>query len=88
MSPKLVQALERLLVIAIVGALTAVGINLTVLNGALPNAALLIPVITAVIEAVLKYLGGATIPAARVLPADAYFSKKAAGFDWPHFWSV
>jgi len=88
MSPALVQALQRLIVIAVVGALTAVGINLTVLNGALPNAALLIPVITAVIEAVLKYLGGATIPASPTLPADAYFAKKAASFDWPHFWSV
>ena len=83
MSPALVQALQRLIVIAVVGALTAVGINLTVLNGALPNAALLIPVITAVIEAVLKYLGGATIPA-----GNASVSANKNLFDWPHFWSV
>jgi hypothetical protein len=85
MSPALTQALQRLLVIAVVGALTAVGLNLTVLNGALPNAALLIPIITAIIEAVLKYLGGATIPI-----GNGYASASAnkSLFDWPHFWSV
>ena len=83
MSPALTQALERLLVIAVVGALTAVGLNLTVLNGALPNAALLIPIITAIIEAVLKYLGGATIPI-----GNASASANKSLFVWPHFWSV
>jgi hypothetical protein len=82
-SPALVQALQRLVVIAVVGALTAVGINLTVLDGALPNAALLIPVITAVISAVLKYLGGPTIQV-----ANAATSRAGAGIDKPPFWSV
>jgi hypothetical protein len=82
-SPALVQALQRLVVVAVVGALTAVGINLTVLDGALPNAALLIPVITAVISAVLKYLGGPTIQVAHAAAARA-----GAGIDKPPFWSV
>ena len=80
MSPALVQALERLLVIAVVGALTAVGLNLTVLNGALPNAALLIPIITAVIEAALKYLGGATVLATST--SRAFSTKPAESPFW------
>jgi hypothetical protein len=83
MSPALSQALQRLVVVAIVGALTAVGINLTVLDGALPNAALLIPVITAVISAVLKYLGGPTIQV-----ANAAVSRARVGVESPPFWSV
>lgn len=83
MSPALVQALQRLVVVAVVGALTAVGINLTVLDGALPNAALLIPVITAVISAVLKYLGGPTIQV-----ANAAVSRARVGVESPPFWSV
>jgi len=89
MSPALVQALQRLIVIFVVGGLVSVGANLTILDGALGSLGMvLIPLFTAGIDAILKLLGGATIPAARALPADAYFSKKAAGFDWPHFWSV
>ena len=83
MSPALTQALWRLLVIAVVGALTAVGANVVILNGTLPNAAYLIPVITAIIDAVLKYLGGATIPV-----GNASVSANKSLFDWPHFWSV
>ena len=57
MSPALVQALQRLVVIFVVGGLSAVGLNLTILNGALGNTALLlIPVLTAVIAAALKGL--------------------------------
>lgn len=81
MSPVLVQALQRLVVIAVVGALTAVGLNLTVLDGALPNAVLLIPVITAVISSVLKYLGGPTVPVATASLAPRYQ-------DNPPFWAV
>jgi hypothetical protein len=83
MSPALVQALQRLVVVAIVGALTAVGINLTLLNGALPNAALFIPVLTAVISAALKYLGGATVPAASVATATLGYETVE-----PPFWAV
>jgi hypothetical protein len=82
-SPALVQALQRLVVVAVVGALTAVGINLTVLNGALPNAALLIPIITAVISAVLKFLGGPTIQV-----ANAAVARARVGVESPPFWSV
>jgi hypothetical protein len=85
MSPAVTQALERLLVIAVVGALTAVGANVTILNGTLPNAAYLIPVITAIIDAVLKYLGGPTVPVDNAAISRAGFK---AGLDWPHFWSV
>jgi hypothetical protein len=81
-SPALVQALQRLVVIAVVGALTAVGLNLTVLDGALPNAALFIPVLTAVISAILKYLGGATVPAASAVGIVYGSTEK------PTFWSV
>ena len=82
MSPALVQALQRLVVIFVVGGLSAVGLNLTVLNGALgSNALLLIPILTAAIDAVLKYLGGATVPV-----GSASFSASLG--DWPHFWSA
>lgn len=83
MSPALVQALQRLVVVAIVGALSAVGLNLTILSGALGNTALLlIPILTAVIDAALKYLGGATVPVATA-------SLTSVGYqDSPPFWSV
>lgn len=82
MSPALVQALQRLVVIFVVGGLSAVGLNLTVLNGALGDSALLlIPILTAVIDAILKYLGGATVP---VGSGRLSLSEP----DWPHFWSV
>ena len=83
MSPALVQALQRLLVIAVIGALSAVGVNLTLLNGTLPNAAYLIPVILAVITAALKYLGGATIPASNIGLQTAAWEAES-----PPFWSV
>ena len=82
MSPALVQALQRLVVIFVVGGLSAVGLNLTVLNGALgSNALLLIPILTAAIDAILKYLGGATVPV-----GSSSFSASLG--DWPHFWSA
>jgi hypothetical protein len=85
MNPALVQALQRLLVVGVVGALTAVGLNLTVLNGALGSSALLLlPILTAVIDAALKYLGGATVPATNV----AAVGYKSSGIVWPRFWSV
>ena len=84
MSPALVQALQRLLVVGVVGALTAVGVNLAFLNGALPNAALFIPILTAIISAALKWLGGATVPATNV----AAVGYKSSGIAWPRFWSV
>ena len=85
MSPALVQALQRLVVIFVVGGLSAVGLNLTVLNGALgATALLLIPVLTALIDAVLKFLGGPTTPVANVSVSRA----GRAVFDWPHWWSA
>jgi hypothetical protein len=85
MNPALVQALQRLLVVGVVGALTAVGLNLTVLNGALGSSALLLlPILTAIISAALKWLGGATVPATNV----AAVGYKSSGIIWPHFWSV
>ena len=84
MSPALTQALQRLLVVAVVGALSAVGLNLTVLNDALgANALLLIPIFTAVIDAALKYLGGPTIPA-----SNAGLRATARSVETPPFWSV
>ena len=83
MSPALVQALQRLVVIFVVGGLSAVGLNLTVLNGALgSNALLLIPILTAAIDAILKYLGGATVP---VSSSSRAFSSAPA--ETP-FWAV
>jgi hypothetical protein len=83
-SPALVQALQRLVVIFVVGGLSAVGLNLTILNGALGNTALLlIPVLTAVIDAVLKYLGGPTIQV-----ANAAAARARTGVESPPFWSV
>ena len=82
MSPALVQALQRLVVIFVVGGLSAVGLNLTVLNGALgSNALLLIPILTAAIDAILKYLGGATVP------ADSTAVSVSLGHG-PSWWSV
>lgn len=82
MSAALVQAIERLLVVGVVGALSAIGLNLTVLNGALgTNAVLLIPILTAVIDAALKYLGGATVPA----PTGATLAPRGGGVSW---WSA
>jgi len=82
-SPALVQALQRLVVVAVVGALSAIGLNLTVLNGALGNTALLlIPILTAVIDAALKYLGGPTIQ------ANSAISRVGVGINKPPFWSV
>ncbi len=84
MSPALVQALQRLVVVAVVGALSAVGLNLTILSGALGNTALLlIPILTAVIDAALKYLGGPTIQV-----ANAAVARAGVGIDKPPFWSV
>ena len=84
MSPALVQAIQRLVVVAVVGALSAVGLNLTILNGALGSqAVLLIPILTAAIDAVLKYLGGATVPATNITGVDY-----RSGINWPHLWSV
>jgi len=85
MSPALVQALQRLVVVAVVGALTAVGVNITLLNGALPNAALLIPIILAVIQGALKYLGGATVPVTVVAGVRV---GVAPGVKSPPFWAV
>jgi len=86
MSPALVQALQRLVVIFVVGGLSAVGLNLTILNGALGNTALLlIPVLTAVIDAALKYLGGPTVPVSNAAVTRA---GHKAGVEWPDFWSV
>ena len=83
MSPALVQALQRLVVIFVVGGLSAVGLNLTLLNGALgSNALLLIPILTAAIDAILKYLGGATVP------ANAPTLGMTNNPRWPHFWSA
>jgi len=83
MSPALVQALQRLLVVAVVGALSAVGLNLTVLNGALGSSALLLlPILTAIIDAALKYLGGATVPVATASLTSAKYQ------DSPPFWAV
>lgn len=83
MSPALVQALQRLVVIFVVGGLSAVGLNLTVLNGALgANALLLIPILTAAIDAVLKYLGGPTVPVGFATSAELKNSE------WPPFWSA
>ena len=85
MSPALVQALQRLLVVAVVGALSAVGLNLTILNGALGSSALLLlPILTAIIDAALKYLGGATVPASSV----SSVAPRGYGLDKPPFWSV
>lgn len=86
MSPALVQALQRLLVVAVVGALSAVGLNLTLLNGALgTNAVLLIPILTAIISAALKYLGGPTISAGTASVAQA---DNRTGADKPPFWAA
>jgi len=89
MSPALVQALQGLIVIAVVGALTAVGINHDrASTGRFRTRRSCIPVITC------RHRGGPEVPRRRddpaspTLPADAYFAKKAASFDWPHFWSV
>ena len=85
MSPALLQALQRLLVVAVVGALSAVGLNLTVLNGALGSSALLLlPILTAVIDAALKYLGGPTVPASSVAGAH----PQGYELDTPPFWAV
>ena len=86
MSTALVQALQRLLVIAIVGALSAVGLNLTVLNGALgTNAILFIPILTAIIDAALKWLGGATVPQPAL---DNYALSRDYKQTKPPFWAV
>ena len=82
MSPALTQALQRLVVLAALGALTFVGANLALLNGALPNAALIIPIITAVISAALKYLGGATVPVATASLTSIGYADK------PPFWAA
>ena len=83
MTPALQQALQRLLVIGAIGALTAVGVNLTLLNGALPNAVYLIPVITAAITSILKLLGGATI-----VVSNSGLKVGNYGLKGPSFWSV
>lgn len=62
----LVQALIRLVVIFVTAGLAAVGANLTILKDAVSDpimAAAVVAIITAVISAVGKYLGGATAPA-------------------------
>lgn len=87
MSPALVQALQRLVVVAVVGALSAVGLNLTILNGALGSqAVLLIPILTAIIDAVLKYLGGATVPVVNNIAVAR--KPYGPGLDKPPFWAV
>lgn len=86
MSPALLQALQRLVVIAVVGGLSAVAANLTVLDGALgTNALVLIPVLTAVIDAVLKYLGGPTVQAPS---ASTPMLSAAPLADRPPFWAA
>lgn len=63
MDERLVQALIRLLVIGAVAFLSAIGANLTILQGAVADpvfASLVVSVLTAIISAVLKYLGGVT----------------------------
>jgi hypothetical protein len=78
----LIQAIERLVTVAIVAAIGAVIANITVLNNVLgSNALILIPVITAVLDAILKYIGGATMP---VNAPSAGLTKP----DRPHWWAV
>ena len=82
MSEALIQALERLVTIAVVAAIGAVIANITVLSNALPqNAVLVIPIITAVLDAILKYIGGPTMPTASMRVG-------LAAADRPHWWAV
>lgn len=63
MDERLMQALIRLLVIGVVAFLSAIGANLTILQDAINDpvfASLVFSVVTAVISAILKYLGGIT----------------------------
>lgn len=62
----LTQALIRLVVIFVTAGLGALGANLTILQDAVTDpifASTIVAVITALISAVLKYLGGATVQA-------------------------
>ncbi len=66
MSQGLAQALQRLVTVFLVTGLAAVGANLTILNGAIPDpimASAVIAIVSAVIEAILKWLGGPVVPA-------------------------
>jgi hypothetical protein len=60
---RLVQALIRLVIVFITAGLAALGTSLTVLQEAISDpilASTIVAVVTAVINAILKYLGGAT----------------------------
>lgn len=65
MSPALSQALIRLVIIFLTAGVAAIGANLTILQEAITDpvlSAMVVAVITAVLSAIGKYLGGATQP--------------------------
>ncbi len=83
MSEALVQAVERLLVVFICGGIAALlAVNFAPLGTALGQySVLIIPILAALFNAILKYLGGATMPVSTlrtgILAADR-----------PHWWAA
>jgi hypothetical protein len=80
-SETLVQAIIRLVVVFIVAGLTAVAANLTILANAVSDpiySALVVAIGTAVISAILKYLGGPTQPVTPVVEPVAALGRAAS----------
>lgn len=74
MNENMQQALVRLVVVFLTAGVGAIGANLTVLKDAIADpiyATLVFSVITAVISAILKFLGGATQQAPAPLDGEA-----------------
>ncbi len=81
-SSALMQALQRFVTVFVVAGLSAILANITILNGAIPDpimASAIIAIVTAFIEAILKWLGGP------VQPAPAGIAAGPATVPW---WSV
>jgi hypothetical protein len=84
MNEALVQAVERLITIFVVAGLVAIGADLTILKDAISDptlATFVFAIGTAVIDAVLKYIGGATMPTASM-------KVGLLASDRPHWWAV
>jgi hypothetical protein len=78
----LIQAIERFIVLFIIAGIGAVIANISLLNGVLtPAEQAFVPVFVALLDAILKLLGGATMP---VNAPSAGLTKP----DRPHWWAV
>lgn len=80
------QALERLIVVFVCGGIAAIlATNFAPLQTVLGQyEPLVVPILTAVLQGILKALGGPTVPLAAVKVAVT----SIASSDRPHWWSV